>query len=363
MKTPKRTIRNRVKQQAVANAMRARIVAGRWQPGERLPVRQKLMQALSASSITVQRACDDLVAEGFLTTQARAGTFVHTHPPHRFAYGIVFNEGPTGFMGGLRKQAFEHAAAALAHRYPHRCFKSFPNVLPYAGTEGRNRLNAAVEKHLVAGLVFLHQPQALQGTPALNAPDLPRAAFGSVSEPSDVFAIHTEGAPFMVQAAAHLRARSIARAGIILPVRIKTQPATLPGEMVRCLEAAGIQTHPCWVLGLGYDSQPCNFNLLRLFARLPEAERPEALVVIDDNLTADLVVGLRQAGIAVPEQLQIVSVANYPVPPPVEAVTLIGQDFVAGLEKAVALIDECNQDPERAGELSRSIELPWVIQA
>lgn len=60
----------------VANAVRARLDAGEWLPGEALPSVVKLGAQYGVSSATAARAVKILVAEGRLTTVRSWGTFV-----------------------------------------------------------------------------------------------------------------------------------------------------------------------------------------------------------------------------------------------------------------------------------------------
>jgi GntR family transcriptional regulator len=61
---------------AVADALRARIVAGEWRIGERLPARVRLAEEYGVGRNVVQRAMDRLIIEGLLEGRAGSGTYV-----------------------------------------------------------------------------------------------------------------------------------------------------------------------------------------------------------------------------------------------------------------------------------------------
>ena len=61
---------------AVADALRERLDAGEWLPGEALPSLAQLGESYSVSRSTVDRAVHILVAEGRLTTVKGWGVFV-----------------------------------------------------------------------------------------------------------------------------------------------------------------------------------------------------------------------------------------------------------------------------------------------
>jgi GntR family transcriptional regulator/MocR family aminotransferase len=63
--------------------IRAAIVAGRVQPGQRLPSTRELAGRLAVSRTTVGVAFDRLLAEGFVHGRVGAGTFVSA-PPHPY---------------------------------------------------------------------------------------------------------------------------------------------------------------------------------------------------------------------------------------------------------------------------------------
>lgn len=61
---------------AVADALRARILAGEWQIGGRLPSRARLAEEYAVGRNVAQRAVDRLIAEGLLEGRAGSGTYV-----------------------------------------------------------------------------------------------------------------------------------------------------------------------------------------------------------------------------------------------------------------------------------------------
>ncbi|MEW2623928.1 GntR family transcriptional regulator [Streptomyces sp. NPDC048106] len=61
---------------AVADALRARIVAGEWRTGGRLPSRARLAVEYGVGRNVMQRAVDRLIAEGLLEGRAGSGTYV-----------------------------------------------------------------------------------------------------------------------------------------------------------------------------------------------------------------------------------------------------------------------------------------------
>ncbi|ANP56115.1 GntR family transcriptional regulator [Streptomyces griseochromogenes] len=61
---------------AVADALRARILSGEWEIGERLPSRVRFAEEYGVGRNVLQRAMDRLIAEGLLEGRAGSGTYL-----------------------------------------------------------------------------------------------------------------------------------------------------------------------------------------------------------------------------------------------------------------------------------------------
>lgn len=66
----------RIPHEAVAAALRERLDAGEWLPGEQIPSARKLAAEYGVSHTTAARAIRTLAAEGRLTVIENWGTFV-----------------------------------------------------------------------------------------------------------------------------------------------------------------------------------------------------------------------------------------------------------------------------------------------
>ncbi|MEV5982594.1 GntR family transcriptional regulator [Streptomyces sp. NPDC052114] len=63
---------------AVAELLRARILAGEWEIGQRLPSRARLAEEYEVGRNVVQRAVERLIVDGLLEGRAGSGTYVRT---------------------------------------------------------------------------------------------------------------------------------------------------------------------------------------------------------------------------------------------------------------------------------------------
>src|SRR3954462_8198783 len=90
MRTRHFTTRPPLKQLQIEQALRGRMIDGALPPSSRLPRREELEQEFQVSRDTIQRVFDQLLADGFIVANGRAGTFVVDRPPHLHRFALVF---------------------------------------------------------------------------------------------------------------------------------------------------------------------------------------------------------------------------------------------------------------------------------
>lgn len=104
----------------IYDTLRARIVEGEWEVGDRLPSQEELTGEFSVSAITVKRALDMLRDEGYVTRRPRIGTVVVSRDPKQgdgagrlplIGYVVPgFNDAfGTRILGGLLQSAAHEA--------------------------------------------------------------------------------------------------------------------------------------------------------------------------------------------------------------------------------------------------------------
>ena len=74
--------------------MRALILEGAWPPGMRLPSSRRLAEDLDISRNTASLALDQLLADGWIETRSRAGTYVSADPPALVRPPLIAEGGP-----------------------------------------------------------------------------------------------------------------------------------------------------------------------------------------------------------------------------------------------------------------------------
>ena len=81
-----------IKYQDISDAMREKIRSGVWGPGQRLPIRSELVKQYNTTVATLQKAMDELAADGFIISAGKRGTFVANEPPNLSTFAVVFQE-------------------------------------------------------------------------------------------------------------------------------------------------------------------------------------------------------------------------------------------------------------------------------
>jgi len=332
-----RLTRPPLKQLGIADHLRGRILAGDLGPGDRFPTRVEIQQQFAASTHTVQSALDRLLADGFITPAGRRGTFVADHPPHLHRYVLAFPYAP-GTSHWVRFWTVLADAAHELGRGPDLRVEVLHGTDPGSGGDGLRRLEADVRARRLAGIVFATDPQAIEASPVVAAPGLARVTFRSPRPGALVPGVDlgATGALFFDRALAHLADRGRRRIGLI----------TVPGISGRRLDAFrdglarhGMTCHPWWVQAAHQSDPRWAENLATLMLRGKPADRPDALILADDNLVEHACAGIAASGLRVPADLDVVAHCNFPAPAPrVLAITRLGYDVPAALRTCLDLL-------------------------
>ncbi len=318
--TPPRR-RESVKNQTVMRDLRAQITGGTLLPGGRLPTRFELEQHYGASRLTVQRALDQLVRDGFVYVQGRQATYVSKTPPHLHRVALAFPKHThqtdewKGFWTALSRAARELEAESAdeggALQIPF-----YYGVDGHADAEDYGRLAREIEGKRLAGVIFPDEPLALQSSP-LVAPDVARVALMGGGEVAGVAAnvatVTLNNASLIDKSLEFLRARGRRKVAVLADPRW----LDMHGETLwRSLDKHGLESHPYWMQGVPTLARQAASNCAHLLAHSRAVEPFDGLFVADDNLVEPALAGLLASGTRVPGDVEIVTHANFPSPHP-----------------------------------------------
>lgn len=348
-------------QDRVVDYLRRRIVAGELAPGGQVPGRWELARLLDVSYVTVQRGVDRLVADGFLQMRARRGTFVATHPPHLYRYALAFpaREGQPGWSGFWRALAtVAETASANAGRQIHCYYGVTPQQ---AVAPDYHRLLADVAAHRCAGLIIVAVTHPLAGTPLLTMPGLPRVAIaGGTAATLGVDAVVVPGGgEFLGRALDQLLAQGCRR---IAACCIADNAAHVFASLPPLLRDRGLEYRPHWLQCLTRDYPGSANHAARLLLHGPAADRPDGLIITDDNIVTATCAGVAASGVAVPEGVRIVAHANYPLPPPAAVpVAFLGYDSRQILRHCLAAVDAIRAGRPFAAHTLCPAQFAWEL--
>ena len=331
------------KREAVLEHLRQRIVGGELSPGAALPSHHEIERRFQATPATVQEAMRILRAEGFVETRPRRGTFVVRHPPHLCNYALAFPWDPR-----RRGSQFYRAICLEAARVKGiaRRISVFHNIESHVDVEDYARLASLVRAQRLAGIVFAARPFGLlEGTPLLDEPGMPRVVIESRNLMDTAPTVYPDLPAFLPAALARLAADGRRRVAVITAT---AEESPEPPVEAFCELAAerGLLTRPHWLQAVSVLVPAWGRQVARLLFAGERGERPDALVVTDDNLVPAVTAGVTASGVRVPRDVEVVAHTNFPHPTPsaVPAIRL-GYD----IRSLVALCLE-RIDQQRRGE-------------
>jgi len=298
---------------AIYDKLRESIRMGHYPPGGRLPTRLELAKKYHTTPVTVQKALARLSRDGFIVARRSAGTFVAERLPYRHHYGLVFGNDSGRFLNLLAQQA-----RTVAQERGCR-ITQYHGIDPHVDTEDFQKLATDVHDHRLAGLIFA-TPYQTSGSPVLinppppDWPALPRVGIASSSGVCHL--------PVII----NLDQDSVVTRGLDdLVAQGRHRVAVLTGAQVdqTCFEriTASLAAHDLiapakWVMGLTTTYPQLARRWIAAIFDGPPDQRPDGLLITDDNLVEDAVGGLLDCGLRVPTDVAVVAHANFPSPAP-----------------------------------------------
>jgi hypothetical protein len=301
----------------------------------------ELKRRFDAETQTISDAIRVLAEDGFIETRSGRGTFVVPHPPHlaQFAFAYPFNP-------DVMPSQFYRAIHDEAERWqnPERRVLSFYDVGSNWEAGGDyDRLLRMAQSHRLAGLIFAASPFALHfaKSPLVSIPGLPRVVVETGPNMDGYPTVYPDAEAFLPKAFEHLASRGCKRVAVV-----QIPSVSLDGELARIPALAapyGLTVKPEWVQAVAPSAGPWLRQLGRLLMSGRPGERPDGLVITDDNLVPELTAGLAESGLA---DLAVVAHTNFPYPTPsVLPVTRLGYDVAKLVTTCMDWVDQ-----QRRGE-------------
>jgi DNA-binding LacI/PurR family transcriptional regulator len=319
-----------VRRGTISAYVRKKIITGFWKPGRRLPTQAELQQRFKASSQTVQHAMAELAAAGFLAMRGKLGTFVSTHQPHLLQYGLII---PRRNPPHIFAIALQQAAAELSQAGPRRI-----RLYHHRSDEDMRRLSGDIASAGLAGLIAMDRLPPETMTQLRKSPHI-RCAYLASEIVEDAVSVFPDYQSFMRRAVAHLIERGRKRLAILAGITVKPFIDDLRPQW----REQGLEIPDCWLHFFEQAIPEAIRNLTHLLMRRPD-DRPDGLIIADDNLVEAALTGLLAANVTVPDQVEVVAHCNFPaLVPSVMTVTRLGFDAHEILRNALDCLDQRKQ--------------------
>jgi hypothetical protein len=326
-----RKLRADAKYDGVADRLRREIVRGVWLPGQKLPTWDILGKRYAIGRPTLTRAMELLKREGFIEADSTRGTHVTEFPPHLNRYVLLFSSAP-GRQGSAGWNLFWNALAMQATAFKKSggpVIDVLFDVNVHVDCEAYTRMMEDARCHRLAG-VFV----ALGGDLSLIAPpeDIPCVHIGGGKSPAgSPYAVHLDWHAFYAQATAALVKRGCRKIAVL------SNDMDSAEACAREIVESGAECRPQWTLVMPGTSPGGARNLMRLLVSETQRERPDGLIITDDNLVSSALAGALDEGISVPDDLRVVAHCNWPGTPPPISATRLGFSAAEVLDAALSM--------------------------
>jgi DNA-binding LacI/PurR family transcriptional regulator len=273
----------------------------------------QLVEQFQVSGVTIQRALDRLVREGFICTRGRHGTFVTANPPHLCNYGLVFVDQPRRGEHRSRYHEMLESQAFRLQRDGDRRVTVFDGISGREDEESSRQLLADVRAHRMAGLMLV-DPDPLEGTAIMEEPGIGRVAIMSRKvELPECPIVYPDMAGMIDLGLDTLVAQGCRRIAVVASVPVYFDSGAYLRAAIR---QRPIQVEERWIQIAAHELPDAVRNMVLLMMHPSAGERPDGIFVVDDNLAEGTSRGLVDTGVRVPQDVKVVAHCNFPWPTP-----------------------------------------------
>ncbi len=337
MHDPNKTLPGRTRppldQDRVANWVRGQIVRAALPPGARLAPRTDLVTRFGVSSLTVQRAMDQLVEDGFIETRGPLGSFAASLPPHLHRIGLAFSPGRHSPAWSNLWEALLAAADRVQREGVYR-FATYTGVDAHVDSVDCRLLERDISRRALAGVLFDHYSMEIVAQRKIDCCGLPVVAITHDLANAAIPAITPRHEQYFDIALRQAKA-SGCRAPAIVALANSDVWAMIPG-LRRLFKKHGLSWRAEWMQGAPVPGSEWAEQSVRLLFSDHARQRPDVLLVADDNLAPTVAATLKALSIRVPAQLRVMALCNYPrIPSVAMEFEWVGFDLVQMLRSAI----------------------------
>lgn len=326
----------------ISDYIRKNILKGTWTQGDLIPTRAELIKQFKTTPVTVQKAMQSLIDDGFLVAKGRRGTFVKDALPHLNRYALLFPHDP-------KEKSIENAffytlgkAALKISKKDNVDLSCFYNMA--IGERSKDYLELVRQLKLsnIAGIILAAPPLSLEGSPVLELPNIPRIAFMSSSKYKNISTITLDSREVQKKAFEYIKASGKRRPCVVFQQSRYSEEFC--NKLIQSVSAFGLEIRREWIqFANQQDTRSC-FQLARLLFSKNNKIIPDSLYIADDNMIVDLVSGINAELGGKAREIVVCAQANFPNTIKYKLpVKLFGFDLPDLLRQSIAMISQCRQ--------------------
>lgn len=306
-----------MKRDEIVRYLKNRILSEEIAPGSFLPLRSDLIRECEASNVTVQNAINRLAAEGFLRSCGSKGVMVSVYPPHKYRVGVLLPaSGWPEKNFDTKWFAVEQALDMVEKDGSHISFERYRVSKEMSMHDDElKKLSNALNESLLAGVIV-----------PFSLPDgllMPLNGYPVVQhEPRNAKVIRAVSFNHNYIAMAEMAVKKLLECGAtkIAVIMGSEMPAFFIREIEKVLfNCKEICTKKEWIQSLSNTSRGIVWaeNLLRLVFAPELRERPDGLVVLNENLLNPVTESLHELDMIIGKDIHVCSHSNIPTLTPV----------------------------------------------
>jgi DNA-binding transcriptional regulator YhcF (GntR family) len=344
----------------IAADLRGIIARGELPPGGKLPGRRELASRFGTTVDTVQKAIHLLQDNGFVESRGWQGSFVSTHPPHLFHFGLLLPASPDRLQRWTWSTFLDLLAEAAAHAesWAPRRISTYANVWSIDNCPEAKRLMADLDAGCLAGLIVdLAIPEANPIRDRIHRGEVPSVTLGSIPGLEHLPKIHFDQQEMRKASLKELAKLGCKRIAVVIYQRIDPREVELLRNEI---EEAGLLLSPGCIQG--FDPQAGSYwteNWIKQLMAMAPEHRPDGIFVQDEAFLAGVISGLEASGQIPGRDIQVVSHGNFPSRTKVPlGVRRVGWNVPMGIKAAVDVLER-----QRHGRLvSLDHRQPLIIE-
>lgn len=292
----------------VADKVRRQIAEGILIPGEKLPKWDEFEESFGVSRITVHSAMKRLQHEGFVHAVRNRGTFVTERPPNLFHFALAFPWVPGDARWSQFFSTIASEALALEEQSEYRLIP-YQEVSGHESSRGFGRLCEDIHNHRLTGVIFVGVMPRVMKMPVFFESGLPCVSVLSGSASPNIPHVRLDYDAFFDRAVQHLLSQGRRN------VAVACSPDSLP-RYEAAMQRAGLPVRSYWSFPMDITNGDLAERLMHLLFREEKADRPDGLIIADDNIVAGALHGVQAAGVSTETGVSVVAHCNWPLQTP-----------------------------------------------